>query len=197
MRNLRMIEHYYRRVRRVAACRTGSVTIEAALVFTVLITLCMALVEYGFFLAFKGRTEAVSHSLVSVIRERSALYNGVDPLSRMDVEQLTQLAKTMLADNAAQTFCLTVEMVSFSTGEQKQVENYSLFSGGMAGCQLSPVKPLDTLVALSPWTSRARWLPLYQVTLSVPVPKGSLNRLLQGARILPERVVVSAVAVRR
>ncbi|WP_158784046.1 tight adherence pilus pseudopilin TadF [Pantoea sp. BAV 3049] len=175
----------------------GVVAIEASFIFAALVTLCMATVDYGFWLTRKSQAEAVSYSLVSVLRERRYLYNGTTALTTAQLNQLTKLAETLLGSSSVRKFCLTIESLDFKDQVVKKVSTTILLTGGATNCKLQPAIKLTELTGLSPWSNRSRWIPLYQVTLSVPVPKGTLSSLLQGVGALPENVVVSNIALLR
>lgn len=184
-------------LRRFITDTAGVVAIEASFIFTILLALCMAAVDYSAWMIRKSQAEAVSYALVSVLRERTYLYNGVENITAAQLTQLTKLAETLLGSASNRKFCLTIEMVDFKEEAVKKVKNSPLLTGGAAKCKLQPATKLTELTGLSPWSNRSRWIPLYQVTLSVPVPKGTLGNLLRGVGALPESVVVSNVALLR
>ena len=176
---------------------SGVVAIEASIIFSVLAILCMAMVDYGFWVTRKSALEAVSYSLVSVLRERTYLYAGRENITQQDLDQLTKLAGTMLGDKTFSELCITIERVDFEKKITNKIATYTQLSGGAKSCRLKPAVSLKELTGLSSWSNRNRWVPLYQVTLSVLVPQGTVSRLLQGVGALPERVVVSRVALQR
>ena len=171
--------------------------VEAAFIFSLLVILVIAVTDYGFYLALHSRAEAVNYSLISVLRERTWLYDAEETVTQAQLDELGRLAGVMLGKTQAQQLCLTVEQVIFKDEKVKSVAASTIFFSGAASCQAQPAIPLETLTELSPWSSASRWMPLYQVTLSVPTQENSLHKLLQGVGALPERIVVSSVALPR
>lgn len=158
----------------------GSVAIEFVFYFIAICFLCALLMDFSHFFLNKGYLERVSHSLASVLRERSVLYHGRDVLTQDDVDQLDRLASTLLAETRmGTTYQLYVDAVYFqeNSKENKKIKSKSdaLTARNRKGntCPKSAfAKDLTKLVPLSPFssadavsTSVGHWLPVYQVTL--------------------------------
>ncbi|WP_034916611.1 tight adherence pilus pseudopilin TadF [Erwinia sp. 9145] len=172
----------------------GSILTEAAFIFTVLVSLCVGAIDYGGFIAQRGRTESVSYSLASVLRERKHLYDDREIITQADVDQLAALAATLLDHPEAANFCLSVESMTFRAGEERAVEDYRRYNSGMAQCNSTrPATLLSDLTDLSVWSNRQRWIPLYQLTLSVPARKSSLQTLT----LLPDDINAASIVIRR
>lgn len=171
--------------------------VEAAFIFSLLVVIVIAVTDYGFYLALHSRAEAVNYSLTSVLRERTWLYDADETVTQIQLDELAKLAEVMLGKAGAQRLCLTVEQVVFKDEKVKSVAASTVFSSGTDNCRAQAATRLETLTELSPWSSASRWMPLYQVTLSVPTPENSLHKLLQGVGALPERIIVSNVALPR
>lgn len=182
---------------RCSAASDGSITVEAAMIFPLLIAICAAAFDYGQYMTLRSRVQSVSYSLTNVLRERSELYNGSEAINQAQLTQLTSLAQTMLGKVQATGLCLTIEMITFKDSEKKVVNTNPVYYGGANKCRQEPTTRLTALTDLSTWSVRERWLPLYQVTLSLPVPDDKVHRLLKGVGALPERIVKSNVAMPR
>ncbi|WP_034946680.1 tight adherence pilus pseudopilin TadF [Erwinia oleae] len=172
----------------------GSILTEAAFIFTVLVSLCVGAIDYGGFIAQRGRIESVSYSLASVLRERKHLFDDREMIIQEDVDRLAALTATLLDHPEAANFCLSVESVTFRPGEDKVVENYRRYNGGMAQCNNTrPAALLSDLTDLSVWSNRQRWIPIYQLTLIVPTRKSSLQTL----SLLPDDIKAASIVIRR
>ncbi|MBS0855871.1 MULTISPECIES: tight adherence pilus pseudopilin TadF [Tatumella] len=175
----------------------GSVLVEAAFIFTLLTILSCAALDYGFWLMTRSKAERINYSLASVIRERVNLYDGRETLTSSDVSQLAELARFMAGDNSVKTLCVQVESLSFKeVTTRRQVDQYQKMTAGAAKCSTS-ASALTRYAELSPMSIRGRWVPLYQVTLSVPAPAGSLSGLLSAVGALPETITVSNIVLAR
>lgn len=175
----------------------GSVIVEAAFIFPLLVILGCGAMDYGFWLLTRSKAERITASLAAVIRERTTLYEGRETLTTTDVNQLVSLAKYMANDSSVDKLCVQVESLSFkSVTTTPQADQYQKLTGGVAKC--SPgVTPLTSYSELSPMSIRGRWVPLYQVTLSVPAPRGSISALLNHLEALPETITVSNIVLVR
>ncbi len=176
---------------------SGVVAVEAAFIFSLLVMMVVAVMDYGFYLALHSRAEAVNYSLTTVLRERYWLYEADEAVTQAQLDELAQLADVMFGEKSQRDFCLTVEQIMFKDEKVKSVASRTVLYGGAENCRAQPVTKLETLTALSPWSSASRWMPLYQVTLSVPTPENGLHKLLQSVGALPERIIVSNVALPR
>lgn len=127
----------------------------------------------------KGYLERVNHSLSSVLRERSALYQGREMLTQDDVEQLDRLATLLLAENRiGKRHKLYIDAIYFSgnsRGEKtiREKREFTATNRGGVSCPNSVfAKDSSKLSKLSPFsnmhtasTSMEHWLPVYQVTI--------------------------------
>lgn len=180
-----------------AKSQQGSVIVEAAFIFPLLVILSCGAMDYGFWLMTRSKAERITASLAAVIRERTVLYDGRETLTTPDINQLVSLAKYMADDNSVSKLCLQVESLSFKAIDTShQIDQYQKMVGGAAKC--SPAyTALTSYSELSPMSIRGRWMPLYQVTLSVPAPHSSLTALLSQVLALPETVTVSNIVLAR
>lgn len=175
----------------------GSVIVEAAFIFPLLVILSCGAMDYGFWLLTRSKAERITASLASVIRERTALYDGRETLTTTDISQLVSLAKYMADDKTVDKLCVQVESLSFKTiTTSHQTDQYQKLTGGAAKCAPT-FTALTSYAELSPMSIRGRWVPLYQVTLSVPAPKGSISALLSKLGALPGTITVSNIVLVR
>ena len=174
----------------------GSVVVEAAFIFGFLSVLTVAAMDYGFWLMTRSKAERITYSLAAVIRERSTLYNGQETPVSSEVTELASLAKFLAQDSTVSGLCVQLESVSFKEATTRQVDKYQKFSAGKSKCQVT-APALKSNLQLSPLSIRGRWIPLYQVSLSVPAPRGSLSALLRLTGVLPETITVSNIVLAR
>ena len=99
----------------------GSVAIEAGLYFVVFFLLCALLVDFSAVFLNKSYLERVTHSLASVVRERSAFYGEKEELSQQEVSDLYELAGVLLEESrlAGSRYQLGVEAVFFQPSGSK------------------------------------------------------------------------------
>ncbi len=178
---------------------SGVVVVEAAIIFSFISVLCVGALDYGFYLVWKGKIERVNHSITSVLRERTTLYDGNETITQAHVSQLFSLTKKITGNKTmTENACLTVEFILFDEKyEYKKIKTYGILYDGKKNCKSAPLRKLTDLVDLSPKSIRLRWMPIYQVTLSHPVPQGTLHYLLKNVGAIPDNVVVSNVALPR
>ncbi len=186
-----------KRLQRQGRSEQGAVVVEAAFIFPLLAILSCAAMDYGFWLLTRSKAERINASLASVIRERTVLYDGIETISSNDVSQLASLAKYMAQDASVDKLCVQVETLSFkSVTTSHQTNQYQKLTAGAAKCA-PKFTALTNFSQLSPMSIRGRWVPLYQVTLSVPAPKGSISALLSKAGALPDTISVSNIVLVR
>lgn len=187
----------WRRLKRALLSARGTLYIEAAFILPLVVVLLTASLEYGFRLAWQSKVERINYALASVLRERATLYNTDETLSQAQADQLAGLAVVMLGERYRSRLCLVVESLSFQDkANERKVARHQTFSVNASQCNTSKT-PLTMFAAVSPMTIRGRWLPLYQVTLSVPAPEGTLHKLLKNLQVLPARVTVANVVLAR
>ncbi|GAA0509381.1 tight adherence pilus pseudopilin TadF [Tatumella terrea] len=174
----------------------GSVVVEAAFIFVFLSVLTVAAMDYGFWIMARSKAERINYSLAAVIRERNTLYNGQETPGSSEVTELASLAKFLAQDSTASSLCVRLESVSFKDSATRQVDKYQKASAGKSRCEVN-APALTANLQLSPLSIRGRWIPLYQVSLSIPAPRGSLSALLRRTGALPETITVSNIVLAR
>ena len=115
-------------------------------------------------ISIKGQLDRLSFSLVSILRERTQLYNSDYTVSRDDATALYTIAKNSLTRTLSSydsnNLGATIEGLTFDDNGKSQVTRYNL---GSHQCNLS--KTIASYSNLSVETSWGRRDPLYRVTL--------------------------------
>lgn len=175
----------------------GSIIVEAAFIFSFLSIITVAILEYGSWLAMKSQVERVNYSISSILRERNELYGRREAFSNNDVREIYELAKNLTYHRYNSGLCIRVEAVHFADNVKKTISSQQKLDYGSRLCSSLSVPELKNKIEFSPFSSRSRWLPLYQVSLIIPTPKGTLNTLLKGVGILPEYVSAHTILLVR
>ncbi|WP_434355698.1 pilus assembly protein TadF [Parasalinivibrio latis] len=116
----------------------------------------------------KGKLDRLSYSAVSLLKERTQLYNESDVISPSEIDQLSLIVTESLGrtwSNFEQSnFGIRFEQQKFVDGVAiVPVEDTHLFSRGDVGC--TPEIALNELTHLSPETTFGRRATLYQITI--------------------------------
>lgn len=181
----------------VLTSNKGSIIVEAAFIFSLLSILTVAILEYGFWLTMKSQVERVNYSLSSVIRERNRLYGNREAFSSNDVKELYEMAKSLTYHRYDKDLCIRVEAVHFDSKEKKTIASQQKLDYGSNLCSKISTLDIKNKIQFSPYSSRKRWIPLYQVSLIIPTPKGTLNNLLKDVELLPEYVSAHTILLGR
>lgn len=157
----------------------------------------MGIIEYGSWLVMKSQVERVNYSIASVFRERNALYAKNEIFSKDEVKNIYELAKNLTYHRYDEGLCLRIEAIHFADSEKKNINIHQNMEYGSGLCKKLSSSSLDKKIEFSPYSNRKRWIPLYQVSLIIPTPKGSLNTLLKSVDILPEYVSTHTILLAR
>jgi tight adherence protein F len=108
------------KIKRALRDDRGSVAIEAGLYFVVFLC-CALLVDFSAVFLNKSYLERVTHSLASVVRERSVFYGEREELSQQEVSDLYDLAGVLLEESrlAGSRYQLVVEAAFFQSSGSK------------------------------------------------------------------------------
>lgn len=190
----------------------GSVAIEFVFYFFAICLLCILLIDFSRFLLNKACLERVNNTLASILRERSALYQGKDVLTQKDVNQLDRLASTLLAETRiGERYQLYVDAVYFkeSSRSEKIIKGKpDEFTGNNRSggkCTKSTfAKDLNKLIALSPFShadnesiSQGHWLPVYQVTICAESDHSLFMKTFESIGLPFENISVSNAVIPR
>ncbi|CNI66698.1 tight adherence pilus pseudopilin TadF [Yersinia intermedia] len=155
----------------------GSAIIEFSFVILIIMLLIKLLISVTEHQSTIGKLDRISYSLAGIVRERNRLYSDDKMLTQNNVNDLTNLAHNMLSTSgiSSNNFAITVATLHFNPTESAEPNNKIIddtkseeFSVGTC----HPITSLREMADLSPYSNRGRWVPLYQVTLCLPVPTG-------------------------
>lgn len=190
----------------------GSVTIEFFFYFLSILLLCFLLVDYGRYFLNKGHMERVNHSLASVLRERTVLYQGKEILTQDDVNQLDLLAKMLLAESRiGEKYNLYVDAIYFDDNAKTEKKmkgkpvSFTVAHVKDGSCPKSDfATDFTKRIPLSPFshtdtasTQAGRWLPVYQVTLCTQGQHSLLRKILNAIEPSIGNISVSNAVVPR
>ena len=152
----------------------GSVIIEFSFIVFIMIIFIKILMSISEYYSTIGKLDRISYSLAGIVRERTLLYSNNSELTRLQVNQLKKVAENMLLHSGLSKYSLSikVEKIHFNTTqssstENKIIDNTKSLSFNIGSCE--PDKLLRELTQLSSFSNAGRWIPLYQVTLCLPV----------------------------
>ncbi|MCW2488710.1 hypothetical protein J5069_22680 [Candidatus Symbiopectobacterium sp. NZEC127] len=190
----------------------GSVVIEFIFYFFSIMLLCFLLIDYSRYFLNKGYMERVSQSLASVLRERTALYQGKEVLTQDDVDQLDMLAAMLLAEtHIGKKYNLYVDAIYFddaAKSEKKLKGSPIAFTVDNVKDDYCPksdfAKDFTKRIPLSPFSHAdtasvqgGRWLPVYQVTLCTQGQYSLLIRMLNAIGLSIGNISVSNAVIPR
>ncbi|ASI60770.1 hypothetical protein CA952_11795 [Raoultella ornithinolytica] len=189
-------------IKRSLCDERGSVTIEAGLYFVVFFVLCALLVDFSAVFLNKSYLARVTYSLASVVRERSVFYGEKEELSQQDVSDLYELAGVLLEESrlAGSRYQLVVEAAFFqSSGSkaQRHLLNTQSIARGSGDCHSRPGITSSQIADLSPWDTKGRWLPVYQVTMCLPGGESLFKRTLNSVGIEIGDIAISNAVILR
>ncbi|EMF0717564.1 hypothetical protein V2E67_001728 [Citrobacter freundii] len=174
----------------------GSVVVEFAFYVFIFMLMCGILMDMTFSLSKKSELDRVNNSLISVLRERNALYDGRIIPTQQDFEDINKLAKKLLTGNNGtvlpyQLELRVIEQIDIAGIVDKDKEHFfymtSFVSSKISGCDIPQnLPPQRQLEGLSVWgippsksfTGEAMWYPVYELTLCVPGAVSYFHQML-------------------
>lgn len=144
---------------------TGSVSIEASIIFGLLIILIVFIGDIGKALINQGKMNRLSYTLVSIIRESSLFENSQDTtaLNASSLYKiLTNLKKDFLPKNSDVSLKIEVMYFSSASSNTPKAEKVVSYDFGQTTCKLP--NSMEENANLSVQASHKRYLPLYRVT---------------------------------
>lgn len=153
----------------LASKQRGVFSIELSIIligFALLIVFTMDVVTKQ---SVKGKLDRLSYSLVSLLKERTQLFDGSATLSRNEVNAALSLAQYSLRSTMgsfdASRLGLMIEQQQFNSEQAPTpaINGLHVFRAGEYACE--PSERLSTKTDLSPITNFGNRLALYQVTL--------------------------------
>lgn len=144
---------------------TGSVSIEASIIFGLLIILIVFIGDIGKALINQGKMDRLSYALVSIARESSLFENSHDitPQKASSLYKiLSNLKKDFLPKNSDVSLKLEVMYYSPDSSDSPKPQRVVSYDFGQTTCKLP--NSMEENSNLSVQTSQKRYLPLYRVT---------------------------------
>ncbi|SPY32953.1 tight adherence pilus pseudopilin TadF [Pasteurella canis] len=150
------------RIKRFLQNKEGSVTIEFLFMSMFLLILFAFLFDLVMLRSTLGKLDNASYTMVSILRERSQLYNRAPQINEDDYRQFEKLAKRLLYGNKDSN-----KKVGLVLEYWAQDGSGRSIPSAVGNCK--PYKKLADLSYLSPRSelNNERKIPLYQVTLCV------------------------------
>lgn len=174
----------------------GVILIETAVVLIGLAMVIFMIVDLGIAFVTQSQLERTSHSLSSILRERVALYSGDEIISQENVNQITQLGSTLMANKniAIRVDALYFKPIIKADNDQPIVkEEVVFYSVGTKKCA-SSLPSLAKVKHLSPNSSLNRWMPLYRLSICLPGEKSWFKSLVNASNSELEMVIEELVA---
>ncbi|PAF53558.1 hypothetical protein BKH42_05080 [Helicobacter sp. 13S00482-2] len=141
---------------------TGSVSIEASIIFGLLIILIILIGDIGKALINQGKMDRLSYSLVSIIRETS-LHGNTQEITPENASNLHKILKNLSSDFLKDSdISLKLEVMYFSTLNTPKPQKVLVYDFGDSNCE-TPNK-IEENTNLSVQTSEKKYLTLYRVT---------------------------------
>ncbi|MBK5143519.1 pilus assembly protein [Budviciaceae bacterium BWR-B9] len=187
-----------------AKSENGAVTVEFAIVMISFILIMYLVTDFGITITKQGRLDRTSHSLATLIRERTALYQSNEDITQEDVNQLLSVGQTLLHEPnltiAIDALYLAPDPLNPGNNASARVSKTLSFTAGNNACQLTK-KAVDIteLKGLSPYaTSTGRWVPIYRVIACIPNEASLFKRFTHtfNNEILPD-LITSDVVISR
>lgn len=173
----------------------GAVAIEAAFVLIVFVTIVAMIVDLGTTFVQQSRLERATYTGASVFRERIALYGDPinndktithnAPVTQSEVNQLRDIVNQLMSRD---DLVVMVDELQFRSATQPNPttpivlskKRLTSYGTGNATCQ-STLPDIEQYSALSPWSARQRWLPLYRVTVCIPGQKSWFKSIVSSS----------------
>ncbi|MDO5053940.1 MAG: tight adherence pilus pseudopilin TadF [Pasteurella oralis] len=152
----------FRMIKTFLLDKKGSVTIEFLFMSMFLLILFAFLFDLVMLRSTLGKLDNASYTMVSILRERSQLYNRVPQINEADYMQFEKLAKRLLYGDKNSDRKIGIVLEYWAQGDSgRRIPNV------VGDCK--PYKKLSDLSYLSPRSelNNERKIPLYQVTLCV------------------------------
>ncbi|OOF69804.1 tight adherence pilus pseudopilin TadF [Rodentibacter caecimuris] len=138
----------------------GSVSIEFVFMLIFLVFIFAFLADLAIIRSTTGKLDNVSYSLVSILRERTQLYDKEARVTDQDLKDFEQLAKRLVYGNKESEKDVYIVLEHWHEGNS---------SSRQSSAKCTPYRKIETLSRLSPRSeiNNERKIPLYQVTLCV------------------------------
>lgn len=170
---------------------SGSVSVEAAFYFVMFFALCALVADYSIVFINKGRLERINHSLASIVRERTALYDGNEEIAQVDIDNIKKVADFLMKGTRYEDkYSIHVDAIYFKESDNDTIkeilkhDRFAVNTKNVCSQQTTNLE-MKNIISLSPWsysekTKKERWTPLYQVSLCVPGENSLFNKAIGG-----------------
>jgi len=175
----------------------GAVTIEFAFMLVFLGIMLVFMADLVLVRSAMGKLDSASYSLVNIVKERNAFYNGKEEISQEDVTKLKKIAEKLLyGQSSGNHLKLAIEALTYNGTTPKDIKKY----GDSNDC--TAAIPLQKVPELSPYSqsvnpAKRRQIPVYQVTLCMEITSPFKYFLLSGKDRSMHGIRSSSVAVAR
>ncbi|MEZ8148548.1 tight adherence pilus pseudopilin TadF [Enterovibrio norvegicus] len=147
----------------------GVFFIELCFVLTMLSVIIFLTIDIVVKQSVKGKLDRLSYSLVSVLRERSQLFDGDETMTYDEATKSLALIQNSLRSTLAtyedSRLGLLIEQQRFDANKNEISQNINEHIFAMGSYPCNNTTPLSELIDLSPVTQFDNKLTLYQVTL--------------------------------
>lgn len=186
----------------------GAVAIEAAFVLIVFVTVVALIVDLGTAFVQQSRLERATYTGASVFRERIALYGDRinndrtlthnAPVTQAEVEQLRLVINNLMSRDSLVVIVDELQFKSTSAANPTMPEVLSkrrfVAAGPTASDCQSTLPDIEEYKAMSPWSARKRWLPLYRVTVCIPGQTSWFKKMVNSGSGTPGLTVEELIA---
>lgn len=174
----------------------GAVTIEFAFMLVFLGIMLVFMADLVLVRSTMGKLDSASYSLVNIVKERNAFYNGSEDIKPEDIISLRSTAQKLLyGDKSSGNVKITIERLSYNG-------NNPLITHDGDSSECTAARQLTTTPELSPYSqsvnlAKRRQIPVYQVTLCMEITSPFKYFLLSGKDRSMHGIRSSSVAVAR
>lgn len=154
----------------------ASITIEFAFMLILLCILFAFVIDFAILRSDLGKLDRASYSLLNIVKERNALWNGKTTYRNSaefdnEVLGLQPIASRLVYGKNNEDIGMMVEYVSFYPAnrtevEQRQARVEHYYHKAIGDCR--PAKTLDNVARqkkIAAYAETSRFVPMYQVTL--------------------------------
>jgi tight adherence protein F len=154
----------------------GVVTIEFAVALVAMFSITFFALDTGMYILEKNKLERTNYSLISLIRERTRLYNNENTVTQIEVNNLTQATKLLIGSALVDNLKIRVDGIYFDEyspqSQQTVAKTVSLISQQASTLTDSAcfdgLSPINDLKKYSVWVDPKGWTTVFRVTICAP-----------------------------
>ncbi|WP_145494271.1 tight adherence pilus pseudopilin TadF [Yersinia massiliensis] len=189
----------------------GAVALEASLVFTLFIVLIYFVVDLGQLNLNKGKAERTLHSIASVIRERTYLYDERKQVVPTEIDDMAKVALSLLGSTfpgkavavRLETFYFTTDSAGDATVDNRWVDgkpltlSYATDDNCVSSDGIFTPADAAKMTFISERTQWG-WAPIYRVTLCVERNDTCVFSAFIGSLLkMPPNIATSSIVMPR